>query len=186
MSFRLPASMLGAVVISTSPSALADIQEIVQLGTLSGDYVSAFAINDALKIVGSAQLNSGNANGYLWDGTLMDLEFHGSARDITAFGRIAGFLLVGNDAEAIVWEDGVLTPLGTLPNGTDSQAFGINESGLIVGGARNEGDSDNEGYDRTKHRCMQVFLAIMEYMLHAMHVNLSFQLGPSRYRKKFS
>ncbi len=60
-----------------------------------------------------------------------DLGVRGAATAVSADGRVAGFTPFGN-AQAVEWQDGVLTLLGTA--GTDiSVATGINDSGIVVG-----------------------------------------------------
>lgn len=61
-------------------------------------------------------------------------------------GLIAGFsengitdpLIGGMESRAALWKNGMIINLGTLPGGHESQAYAVNNAGLIVGAASNE------------------------------------------------
>ncbi len=57
------------------------------------------------------------------------------ATAINSSGQIAGFsYMPGNDVtHAFLWQNGVMSDLGTLPGGMHSFAYGINDAGQIVG-----------------------------------------------------
>jgi len=57
------------------------------------------------------------------------------AYGINASGQVAGFSYFANGSgpRAFLWQNGVMTDLGTLPGGSISQGLGINDSGQLVG-----------------------------------------------------
>ena len=85
--------------------------EMRDLGTLPGWINSyAYGINDRGEVVGSVSDATGRPYGVDIDPTDTD-------------GR----------ADAFLWRDGKMTSLGTLPGSRDSEAYGIDDSGTIVG-----------------------------------------------------
>ena len=114
---------------------------------------SPYAINNDGWIVGQAvEVNFFHAFVYK-DGTMMDLNDllpPGSlwelalAADVNDAGQIAGWgYYDGSTSEhAFLFDDGVVTDLGTL-GGNKSRAIAINESGVVVGHARNANDEDH-------------------------------------------
>jgi probable HAF family extracellular repeat protein len=64
---------------------------------------------------------------------------------INAAGLIAGFSQIAvidpltgfPEARAVVWQDGKVHNLGTLPGGSESNAFAVSDSGLVAGPASN-------------------------------------------------
>lgn len=88
----------------------------IDLGLLPGGTSSeAYAINDVGQVVGQAD----SAN-FVQPGPLIS----------------SSFLLHG-----VVWSNGVLTDLGVLPGGYESQALGINARGDVVGDSTDSADS---------------------------------------------
>lgn len=99
---------------SPSLAALYDPSEGMQdLGTLGGEYSTAFGINNSGQVVGWADLA-------------------GEGREDC----VPDSLLCGTE-HAFLWENGVMTDLGTL-GGIVSQARAINDAGQIVGWAETE------------------------------------------------
>ncbi|MGP8180005.1 MAG: hypothetical protein ACLP1E_04340 [Acidimicrobiales bacterium] len=126
------------------------------LGNLGGS-VPAFggvdAFNDAGEIAGQSNL-AGNKifHAFLWDGhKMIDLGTFGGALSSPLWmndrGEVIGWadlpkILGSNLGEpgdqmyrAALWDKGVSTDLGTLPNDICSTAWGINDEGVIVGAA---------------------------------------------------
>lgn len=52
-------------------------------------------------------------------------------------GQIAGWFSTSGSVHAFIYKDGVLTDLGTLPGGSTSYGYGINNNGQVVGMAVN-------------------------------------------------
>ena len=101
-------SLLPVVVASLlglAGSALAGdpTYSYLDLGTLGGAHSSALGLNDARQVVGWSEIPG----------------------CVTPNGFVC--------RRAFLWEDGVMTDLGTLPGDEESQARAINASGLIVG-----------------------------------------------------
>ncbi|MBE7487176.1 hypothetical protein HS121_02830 [bacterium] len=56
----------------------------------------------------------------------------GEAMAISNNGKVAGTFGSGSNAQAFLWEDGVVTSLGTL-GGSWSRAYGVNDNGQVAG-----------------------------------------------------
>lgn len=118
---------------------------MTKLGTLGGDTTSASAINDKGQVVGFANV-SGNPHAFITstDGTsLTDIGIlsggnYSYATGINASGLVVGYSQVSvsstlTEHAFITGADGVgMTDLGTL-GGNASKAYGINDSGEVVG-----------------------------------------------------
>ena len=129
------------------------------LPPLPGDTMSAaLGINDVGEIVGATGI-CGNANTMGWgvtrhavlwrrDGSVIDLgslggvvgnpnNFFGGfgGTDINNWGQVCGLSDLNGDqtTHAFFWEDGVMTDLGTLPGDYLSLAWGIGDSGQVLG-----------------------------------------------------
>lgn len=112
------------------------------LGTLGGAQSQAFDINDQRQIVGGAQDSSGNFRPFRWqEGVMSDLGTLGGesinpdhrAEAINSLGDICGrSYTAGGARHAFLW-DGVMEDLGVLTGGSESWAFGINDSLQVVG-----------------------------------------------------
>lgn len=115
------------------------------LGTLGGQFSRANAINNAGQIAGYSYLAGDPMNAafhaVLWQGTTTtDLGTLGGqyseAKAINAAGQIAGVAYLASGARhATVWTGSTATDLGTLagPGGFLSDAYGINQTGAVVG-----------------------------------------------------
>lgn len=112
--------------------------------SLTSGYSVGTAINDQGVIAGRADNSNGDTHAYLFNngnntdlGSLSNTDYaYGNA--INASGQVAGASLV-NPAEpytdyehAFLYSGGPLVDLGTL-GGTGSRAFGINDSGVVIG-----------------------------------------------------
>lgn len=114
--------------------------EIVDLG--AGDNSAAYAVNDIGQVVGGGRV------AFIWeDGVLQELGFlpgHTSsfAMDIDESGQVVGTSFGPDGGRAFIWtsETGMRPLQGTL-GGQRSEAWGINESGDIVGASTLPGDT---------------------------------------------
>lgn len=114
------------------------------IGTNGGKRVIANAINNAGKVVGYTIDASGYQQAFIWD-EVSDIREIGTlggrfseALDINENGVIVGISELssdpGSERHAFIWnETDGFTDLGTLPNSFGSQAFGVNNKGVVVG-----------------------------------------------------
>ena len=97
------------------------------LGTLGGIYSSANGINASGQVIGVSSDVNGNNHGVLWsNGTMTDLGAF-TPTNINSSGQIAG----QSGSHAAILSNGTLTDLD--PVGAYSYAYGINDSGKVVG-----------------------------------------------------
>ncbi len=88
----------------------------------------AYGNNGSGQTVGTSYIN-GQTHGTVWSGSgVTDLGAGSSALSINGMGDVAG----GN-GHAFVYSNGKFTDLGTLGGGNWSQAYGINDSGMVAG-----------------------------------------------------
>ncbi|MCA9291544.1 MAG: hypothetical protein KDA25_10470, partial [Phycisphaerales bacterium] len=137
---------------------------MTDLGTLGGPFSDALAVNDAGDVVGWAWNAAWDAHATYWavDGAPpLDLGVigawtnHSAARDINASGQIVGSSQTDEipdglpngfpSTHAVLWENGVLSDLGLLPEAghgvsiygtlshTSTVATAINDAGVTVG-----------------------------------------------------
>lgn len=114
------------------------------------DSSSALGINDRGQIIGSGGGPFIAPHAVLWEnGTITDLGIlatwfdeslvpHGRldfshAYGINNRGQIVGVSTTSTGVHAVLWENGTITDLGTLPGDDYSEARGINERGQIMG-----------------------------------------------------
>ena len=110
------------------------------LGTLGGSNSSALSINNSGQIVGWSYTSYGSYNATLWSGgAITDLGAqlgNSKASAINNSGQIVGWSANADGARAKLWDNGVVTGLDMLASssgGSYSNAYGINDSGKIVG-----------------------------------------------------
>jgi probable HAF family extracellular repeat protein len=117
------------------------IENLNQPPTPFDDYSYAMDINDKGEVTGYAYIRgtSGGDRGFLWkDGIIQQLGgfpqemWNNRAVSINDSGEIAGYLASVEGNRAFRWKEGTATILST-PEGADSFAFGINDSGTIIG-----------------------------------------------------
>lgn len=122
------------------------------LGTLGGSNSYAFGINEAGAIVGQAQTTSGAYHAFVYQhGGMMDIgSFAGDnsiAYRINNNGEIVGSSYINaTDFHAFSYQNGVMKDLGTGPGMVDSEAFGINDAGQIVGYSETADASQVRGF----------------------------------------
>lgn len=111
------------------------------LGTLGGPNSVGYALNVGGQIVGDSDTPQGDAHAFLYAfntmadlGTLDGQPSYGRA--INLFGHTAGYALSGNNfnTRAYLHLGDTMRDLGTL-GGADSRAFGLTDSGMVVGDA---------------------------------------------------
>jgi probable HAF family extracellular repeat protein len=115
---------------------------MIDLGTLGGTSGSPIALNNRGQVLGISNLaGDQSADFFLWEnGQLTDLTAQSTggtlwlASAINDAGQIVGGAsFPGRDFDAAVWQNGVLTDLGTLDGDCYSFADAINSRGQIVG-----------------------------------------------------
>src|ERR1700722_6789235 len=131
-----------SVILLLGALAAAQSYTVTNLGVLSGDVSTAGrAVSPSGQVVGDAE---NNLQGFFWSAAqglrgLPHLQGGGYsvAMGISASGLIAGYSTY-NEIEsehAVLWINGKIQDLGTLPGGDDSWANAINASGQVVGGS---------------------------------------------------
>ena len=123
-----------------STIALAAVEyDVIDLGTLGGEWAKAHAINDAGQVVGSSQDADGLEQAFVWQaGRMTGLGFlpggtNSYALAINRSGQITGRANVSPTSnQAFLFSDGEMLPLGTL-GGPNSIGRAINASGIIAG-----------------------------------------------------
>ncbi len=117
---------------------------MIDMGNLGGTFGYPNAINSSGQVTGLSNLTGDSIeHGYFWDGAAMHDIGSLSNRFGTDYsqgyalndaGHVVGESRVpGVAIHAILWRDGVLTDLGTLPGDLCSIAWGINNHDQIVG-----------------------------------------------------
>jgi len=113
------------------------------LQTLGGANAEAYSLNNMGDAVGYSELSNGQRRAALWRaGQVINLGAIGSAsfaQSINDAGDIVGYYIVNNRTRACIWIDKVQFDLSNAapPLGySELHAFGINDSGQIIGHCR--------------------------------------------------
>jgi probable HAF family extracellular repeat protein len=130
---------------AAAPAFLYQNGTMTALGSLGNSDSEAYAINDVGQVVGYSYIRDTNdeywvrraflyQNGSMASlGTLGDANSNSYANDINNSGQVVGTSNITDGSErGFLYHNGVMTNLGTL-GGYGSAAYGINESGQIVG-----------------------------------------------------
>jgi CSLREA domain-containing protein len=113
--------------------------EVIDLGTLGGNFSEAEAINDSGQVTGNSQNDSGEYRAFIWqNGTMQDLNIPGSvtsnAIDINNAGQITGWM---RDSEfnynLYIWKDDDVQLLGDV-----FSINAMNDHAQLVGWYENE------------------------------------------------
>jgi len=90
-----------------------------------------------INMSGQVALNI-DSNAYIaYQGVLTPLVAGSTAYAINDAGQVTGSFVTGGQQRAFIYDNGVVTNLGTLPSGTGSYGFDINNKGQVVGAALN-------------------------------------------------
>ena len=130
-SYANDISESGHVVISSANRAYLWYNGTTQLIQGLGPSVTAhpYAVNSLGQVVGTSTVASGTSHAFLWhNGEIRDLteEGFGSwAWDISNAGHVVG--------GSSLWQDGIVTDLGSLLGGGPAYGAGVNDLGQVVG-----------------------------------------------------
>src|SRR5271169_2633518 len=144
MAINKRLAIWASTILILVPLSAAQKYTITDLGVFPGGAVSqGQGVNIVGQVAGYARFSNYNAHGFFWsDRTgLLDLgaippETNFSVgQAINSFGDVAGYSDYNQiqDEHAVVWKQGRIHDLGTLPGGDYSQANSINDLGLIAG-----------------------------------------------------
>ena len=131
------AAATSATLVAAPPPPAPPRYTMTDLGTLRDGLEShAQFINKRGQVAGESYIATGERHLFFWDGaTMHDLD--AGIAVITGLndqGQVALIITTAPDTvHAALWDDGVLTDLGTLPGNLYSQAHGINNRGQVVG-----------------------------------------------------
>ena len=131
---------LGLVLFASGRASAQAPWTITDIGTLGGTTSYASDINDAGKVTGSSQIESGAYHAFIWTRAagIVDLGTLGGtysyAGAINAAGQVVGYSGTASGSyHAFIWSPATgMVDLGTL-GGANSQARAINSSGQVVG-----------------------------------------------------
>ena len=117
--------------------------KIYDVGSLGGPFGQPYAFNNRGQIVGTSNLPGGQiCHPFLWDkGVLTDLSTLGGETGfpnwINDRGVIAGKADLPGPApqnhDAVIWKNGEIVDLGTLPGDACANAYFVNSKGDVVG-----------------------------------------------------
>jgi probable HAF family extracellular repeat protein len=114
--------------------------KIKDLGNLGGkDDTDATAINNNGVVVGTSTLASGDPHGYMWNGTMTDLGTLGgpyswaTGLNDRSTPTIVGYSTYGPGVRAFWYWNGFMHNMGTLMANWQSEAWGVNNAGTVVG-----------------------------------------------------
>jgi len=113
---------------------LYDGAQIKDLGTAGGQQSRGGALNNSGQVAGTAYYDSGTG-GVVWQGgSYTAIGGAGTwANAVNNSGQVAGAASYGGDTHATVAAGGAIQDLGTLPGGSWSSAYAINDQGQVVG-----------------------------------------------------
>jgi probable HAF family extracellular repeat protein len=131
-----------SVILLLASLAVAQSYTVTDLGLLSGDVsTQGRAISASGQVVGDAE---NNLEAFFWS-TAQGLRglphlnggVYSVAMGINATGLIAGYSTYNSieSEHAVLWINGKIQDLGTLPGGDESWANAINAAGQVVGGS---------------------------------------------------
>jgi probable HAF family extracellular repeat protein len=116
---------------------------MMDLGTFGGLQSAAVDINDRGQIVGTVLISTSPSYTFrifLWEsGNVTFIDGFEGVFAINERGQIAGY----KDGQAVVWDKGTFINIGTL-GGSFSQAYGISNSGYVVGLSYGDGIDYND------------------------------------------
>lgn len=112
---------------------------MTDLGSLGG-YSGALAVNSLGVAVGFASDTPGGfGRAVVWEhNSIVDISngFESEARGINDFGQVVGQTTGPTGThQGFLWNNGTTENLGTLPTGRNSEAYSINNEGVVVGAA---------------------------------------------------
>jgi probable HAF family extracellular repeat protein len=124
------------------------------LGTLGGDYSTAYGINAGGQVVGSADLGNGERHAFVTQagGGLLDLGTLGTGANSVAdaindHGIVTGYTDIDafGGYRAFVYANGMMRALDTL-GGSFAEGYAINNAGMVAGYSGTAGDQASHAF----------------------------------------